>query len=182
MRYMLSRARPIVYILIISCVSIAAVLYKFRTDNIFACQASGYTADRYLSYCDVKNYGDYEHGAFWFDLEPAAQTSAANADALFLGDSRTQFAFSTAATERWFSSELAKYYLLGFIASENSVFARALLHKLKPRARVYVVAIGDFFEPTERVVAKTVLHDKGPRIDTKVSACYNSSIKRSVCE
>ena len=65
---------------------------------------------------------------------------------LFLGNSRVQFAFSTAATAQWFSSASASDHVLGFIGFENSIFARALLKKLKPRARVYVIAIGGFFE------------------------------------
>ena len=89
--------------------------------------------------------------------------SAANADVLFLGDSRIQFAFSTAATAKWFSSASAGYYLLGFFAFENSIFERALLHKLKPRAKVYVIAIGDFFQPFEGPVAKTIMHDGAER-------------------
>ena len=35
--------------------------------------------------------------------------------------------------------------------------------KLKPRARVYVIAIGGFFEPTERVIAKKVMHNHAAR-------------------
>ena len=155
--------RPTIYILILLSAFLASYLYKLRVDYIFSCPASGYTSDRYLTYCDATNYGDYEHGAFWFDLEPAAEMSAASADVLFLGDSRQQYAFSTAATANWFSSSSSSYYLLGFIVFENSIFARALLHKLKPRAQVYVIAIGDFFEASERPVAKIVMHDNAAR-------------------
>ena len=156
--------RPAIYILILLGACVASYLYKLRTDNIFGCQASGgYTSDRYLTHCEASNYGDYEHGAFWFDLEPTAEMSAAFADVLFLGDSRLQFAFSTAATAKWFSSASISYYLLGFVGSENSIFARALLHKLKPRAKVYVIAIDPFFEASERPVTKLVLHDGAAR-------------------
>ena len=131
-----------------------------RTRGVAACWIS---ADRYLTYCEAANYGDYEHGVFWFDLEPAAEMSAASADVLFLGDSRLQFAFSTAATAKWFSLASITYYLLGFAGSENSTFARALLHKLRPRAKVYVIGIDPFFEPSERPIAKPVLHDGAAR-------------------
>src|ERR1700730_18362472 len=87
-------ARPMIYILIFLSAFVAAFLYKLRTDYIFACPATGYGSDRFLTHCEVPNYGDYEHGAFWFDLEPAAQISAANADVLFVGNSRVQHAFS----------------------------------------------------------------------------------------
>jgi hypothetical protein len=42
----------------------------------------------------ICDYGDYKHGAFWFDLEPAAVNFARNAD----GNSRIQIALSTPAT------------------------------------------------------------------------------------
>lgn len=163
------KERPGIYILILLAVCVAASLYRSRADSIFACQASGYTSDRYLAYCDAKSYGDYEHGAFWFDLEPRADTAAANADVLFLGNSRVQFAFSTDATAKWFSSALARYYLLGFVAYENSIFFQALLHKLKPRAEVYVISLDDFFERSERPITKTLIHDSAalPRYEVK---------------
>ena len=165
----LFRERPAIYILILLAACAASFLYKLRADTIFACPASGYTSDSYLAYCEATNYGDYEHGAFLFDLEPLAEKSAATADVLFLGGSHLQFAFSTAATAQWFSSASASYYLLGFVAFENSIFARALLHKLKPRAKVYVIALNDFFESSERPIAKTVMHDAAarPRYEVK---------------
>jgi hypothetical protein len=174
------KERPAIYILILLGVCVAAGLYKTRADSIFACQARGYTSDRYLSYCDAKSYGDYEHGVFWFDLEPRASMAAANADVLFLGGSRLQFAFSTAATAQWFSSELARYYLLGFVAFENSIFARALLHKLKPKAKVYVIALDDFFEPSERPIAKTLMQDGSARYRYEVKR-FSQILHQAIC-
>ena len=159
----LLRARPAIYIMILLGAFIASSVYHFRVNNIFACPASGYTSDRYLAHCDAANYGDYEHGAYWFDLEPAAEMSAASADVLFLGDSRVQFAFSTAATAQWFSSASIRYHLLGFVAFENSIFARALLHRLKPRAKVYVIPVADFFQQSEAPEAKVIMQDDGAR-------------------
>jgi hypothetical protein len=165
-RDFLFMGRPIVYILILLGACVSSYFYKLRVADIFSCQASGYTSDTYLAYCDAPYYGDYDHGAFWFDLEPLAEISATSADVLFLGNSRMQFAFSTAATTRWLAS--ARYYLLGFLDFENSIFARALLDKLKPKAKVYVIAIDDFFEPTERPLAKIVMHGSaGPRYQVK---------------
>jgi hypothetical protein len=158
----LFKERPAIYILILLAACAASFLYQLRADNIFACPASGYTSDRYLSNCDT-SYGDYEHGAFWFDLEPAAEMSAASADVLFLGDSRMLLAFSTAATTSWFSSASVSFYLLGFYGFENSIFERPLLHKLKPRAEVYVIPVGDFFQPFEAPIAKNIMRDGAAR-------------------
>jgi hypothetical protein len=158
----LFKERPAIYILILLAACAASFLYQLRADNIFACPASGYTSDRYLSNCDT-SYSDYEHGAFWFDLEPAAEMSASSADVLFLGDSRMLLAFSTTATTKWFSSASVSFYLLGFYGFENSIFERALLHKLKPRAEVYVIPVGDFFQPFEAPIAKNIMHNSAAR-------------------
>ena len=157
------KGRPAIYIMILLGAFVAAGVFHLRVDSIFACPASGYTSDRYLAHCDAANYGDYEHGAYWFDLEPAAAMSAAGADVLFLGDSRVQFAFSTAATAQWFSSASIRFHLLGFVAFENSIFARALLHTLKPRAEVYVIPVADFFQKSEAPEAKVIMQDDAAR-------------------
>jgi hypothetical protein len=130
---------------------------------IFACQADGYTADRYLAACNATQYGDYEHGAFWFDLEPAAQNFAKNADVLFLGSSRLQMALSTPATVNWFAAASARYYLLGFAEYANMIMADAMLRKIRPRAKVYVINVDDFFETSETPPVKKILHDPKAR-------------------
>ena len=155
--------RPTIYIMILLSAFIASSVYHFRVDDIFAFPASGYTSDRYLAHCDAANYGDYEHGAYWFGLEPAAEKSAARADVLFLGDSRVQFAFSTPATAQWFSSASIRYHLLGFVAFENSIFARALLQRLKPTAKVYIIPVADFFQQSEAPEAKVIMQDDAAR-------------------
>lgn len=176
----LFKGRLTVYILILLSTFVVSYLYQLRTNGIFKCPASGYTSDRFLSVCEAKNYGDYEHGAFWFDLEPAAEISAASADAVFLGNSRVQFAFSTPATAQWFSSASASYYLLGFIGYENSIFARALLHKLKPRAKIYIINTLGFFQQSEAPIAKIVMHNNSARTRYEVKRLWQF-IHKSIC-
>ena len=67
--------RPLVYACLIIGVALVANLYRIRTHTIFACQADAYSSDRYIAYCNGANYGDYEHGAFHFDLEPPQRIS-----------------------------------------------------------------------------------------------------------
>jgi hypothetical protein len=122
-----------------------------------------YSSDRYLSYCNATSYGDYDHGAIWFGLEPAADAAAANARVLFLGNSRVQYAFSSKATAGWFSSLAESYYLLGFSHEENYTFEAPLLRKLHPRAKVYVINIDSFFERSETAPGKTVMRDEAAR-------------------
>jgi hypothetical protein len=156
-------SRPMIYIGVILAAALAASAYKSWTESIFSCPASGYSSDRYIAYCNGAGYADYEHGAFGFDLEPSAQNFARNADVVFLGNSRLQFALSTVATTDWFSAASARYYLLGFTYSENVTFIEGLLRKIRPKARVYVINVDDFFDRSETPPAKVVLHDPEAR-------------------
>ena len=152
-----------VYIFVILLALFAAYVYKIRKETIFACQASLYSSDRYIASCNGTRYADYEHGAFAFGLEPQAENFARDADVLFLGNSRLQFAFSTSATTDWFSAASARYYLLGFTYFENMVFAEELLREIRPQAKVYVINVDDFFDRTETPPVKTILHDPTAR-------------------
>jgi hypothetical protein len=110
-----------------------------------------------VSDCTATSYGDYDHGAFWFGLEPQAQRAAAEADVLVVGSSRLQFAFGGTATASWFSALGVRHYLLGFSHSETVVFFGPLLSKIRPRAKVYVINVDRFFDdrvspPTEQIL------------------------------
>jgi hypothetical protein len=142
----LRKVRPQLYIIICVLVIVGAYGYKLRIEGIFACPADrGYSSNAYLAYCNVTSYGDYDHGAFWFGLEPEAKHSAADAQVLFLGSSRMQFAFSAPVTKQWFSSSNLRHYLLGFSHTENSVFTAPLLEKISSKAKFYVINVDRFF-------------------------------------
>jgi hypothetical protein len=153
--------RPRLYICRLTLSVAGTYLFKLRTQGIFACTAEGYYAPTsYLGYCDAKAYGDYDHGAFWFGLEPEAQRSAANAQVLFLGSSRMQFAFSSQTTDRWFAAAAVPHYLLGFTHTENETFLGPLLAKLRPRAKVYVINVDRFFTDQETEPGADLLHNR----------------------
>ncbi len=140
---------------------LAAAFHRLRADSIFGCQAAGYAADRYLSYCQTDGYGDFDHGAFWFDLEPEATQSATKADLLFVGNSRMQYAFSTDAAREWLTQNGSPYFLLGFAYHPRVLFQRALIHRLRPQARVYVINLDTFFQENASIPANTVMNDPG---------------------
>lgn len=152
-----------IYISMILVAALGASLYKARTQTIFACQGDLYSADRYIAYCNGVGYGDYEHGAFALGLEPVALAHAREADVLFLGNSHLQVAFSTLATAEWFSAISGRYYLMGFTYYENMVFAKALLHRIRPTAKVYVINVDNFFRQWESPPAKEALIDPDAR-------------------
>jgi hypothetical protein len=159
----LAASRPMIYICMVLAAALIGYGLEIRTRGIFACPAAGYASDRYLAYCNGAHYGDYEHGAFYFDLEPSVQHFVRRADVLFLGNSRLQVAFSAAATADWFAAQSARYYLMGFGSFENEDFAERLLRAIRPRARVYVINLDNFFDPSETPPAKVVEHDPGAR-------------------
>ena len=137
------------YISVILVMTLVVYMYQLRTQSIFACPANFYDSDHYIVYCGARGYGEYERGPFWFDLEPSARAFAKNADVLFLGDSRLQVGFSTAATANWFSAASTRYYLLGFGGLENMVFAGGLLRRIQPKATVYVMHVDGFLTRSE---------------------------------
>lgn len=165
-------SRPGLYIVLIICAILGAYGYKLRTEGIFSCPATGYAPDWYLAYCHADGYGDYEHGAFGFDLEPAAGQFAAGAKVLFLGSSRMQLALSTKTMADWFTSAATTYYLMGFGYTENVVFAREILRNIRPSAKLYVINVEGFFVESETPPARTVLRDSTARIRYSVKRTW----------
>jgi hypothetical protein len=152
-------ARSGAYLIVLLAVVLAAGIYRLRERSIFNCQATGYGADRYLAYCGAAAYGDYDYGAFWFDLEPSALAAAANAKVLFLGNSRMQFALSAKPTDDWFRAVSVPYYLLGFAYNGNARFAEPLVRRLGATPNVYVINLDLFFENSDTPPAAIVMRD-----------------------
>ena len=122
-----AKPRSGLYILVVLAAIVGAFVFHMRQAGIFTCPATAYGGDRYLGYCQGTAYGDYDHGALWFGLEPGVREAAAAADVLFVGNSRMQFGFSAPALGRWFEGSGASYYLLGFSHNETAKFTAPLL-------------------------------------------------------
>ena len=90
----------------------------------------GTIRNTYLSYCQATRYGDYDHGAFWFDLEPEAVEGAQARRRAVHREQPDAARVLTPATAAWFSTHGASYYLLGFSHNVNVVFETPLLAKL----------------------------------------------------
>lgn len=173
-------SRPTIYVCIVVFALFIGYAYYLRHFTILACQADLYSSDRYLADCEADAYGDYEHGAFWFDLEPDALDFAGKADVLFLGTSRAQLAFSTQATADWFSAASRSYYLIGFGFEENVLFTEKLLRKIHPKAAVYVINVDDFFKRFETRPVNTILHDPNARSAYEMKRRWQG-VHRSIC-
>jgi hypothetical protein len=173
--------RPGAYVAIVLMVVVASFAYSLRMNGIFSCQAAGYGSDRYAAYCQATKYGDYDHGAFWFDLEPEASSAAKNADVLFLGNSRMQFGFSSEAVSHWFSSAAVRYFLLGFSHDANHNFEAPLLDKLGPQAKVYVINSDLFFEEYLSPPVRAVTRDRSAKARYQQKRGWQR-IHRALCE
>ncbi len=113
--------------------------------------------DAFLAYCNDPQFGDYEHGAYFFDLEPSAIEHLRTADVIFFGDSRVQYAFSTDALQQYFRERSIRYYLLGFGYQDRASFASALVEKYHLEPKAVVIDADPFFDdylspPAARVV------------------------------
>jgi len=128
------------YFLILAGSGLAALAVFFvsliwRGDiSIAGCNPSKLSSQVFMAYCDQKAYADYEHGAFYFGIEPQAVANLKAAEVVFSGNSRLQYAFSTAATERYFAARGIRYYLAGFGYGESYGFFTELVkrHQLRP--------------------------------------------------
>lgn len=149
------------YVVAVVLALVATYAYKLRSHGVFACPAA--YQGTYLSDCNAAEYGDYDHGAFWFGLEPAAREAASRAQVLFLGNSRIQFALSAPATTRWFGERSIPFYSLGFSHYESVTFVTPVLERVKPRPRAVVINADRFFAEWQSPVSGQVMGDGGAR-------------------
>src|SRR6266511_5705275 len=76
-------------------------LARTTIDNI-DCKSSKYHEGDFLAYCQSKQYGDYEHGALYYGLEPGIRENIRTANVIVLVSSMAQAAFSTKAVRAYF--------------------------------------------------------------------------------
>lgn len=125
-----------------------AVLVFKRTDIfpwIGACNANGLDQEHYLAYCHTTRFGDYEHYAFWHDTETTQTENLKNAEVLFLGNSRTQFAFSTQAVIDFFDNNEMSFFLLGFGLGGRSNIPESLIEKFELKPKAVIINADPFF-------------------------------------
>jgi hypothetical protein len=115
----------------------------------------------FLAFCESPRYGDYEHGAYYFDLEPEAIENLRKAKVLFLGNSRAQFGFSTDEVRGYFNERSIPFYVMGFAYGESADFAKILIEKLQLRPKVLVINMDPFFAPGLSEPAQVILDQSG---------------------
>jgi hypothetical protein len=97
-----------VFVLAAATTALLAILAMY-INIVRDCDRAGFAEDRFVDVCHDEKFGDYAHGAFFYDLEPQTIKSLKNADVVFLGNSRTQFAFSGPAIVEFFHRRYLRF-------------------------------------------------------------------------
>jgi len=130
-------------------VCLGTLVFVFKRTDLFpwigACNPAGYSDDHYLAYCHSTRYGDYEHYAMYNATEPEAIDALGKADVLFLGNSNTQYAFSTQAVAQYFDHHSIPHYVMGFGQGAQSPVALAMIKKHALQPQMMVANIDPFF-------------------------------------
>lgn len=133
----------------------------------------------FLAYCANPQFADYEHGAYYKQLEPEAIASLERADVIVLGSSIAQMSFSTEATASYFGSRKLRYHLLGFGYTEGGHFELAVLSKAPPRAKLYIIHAYGFFSDFISTAGKTAMQEES-RV-AFLRRKYGAKIAHMVC-
>jgi hypothetical protein len=113
-------------------------------DN-FACRTQPHGSDDFLAYCRSVRYGDYEHGALYYGLEPKVRESIRAAQVLFLGSSRLQAAFAANATREYFRARGIRYFVMGFGYGDVSAFQQPIMERSGASPKAIVINADPFF-------------------------------------
>jgi ferredoxin len=113
-------------------------------DNL-ACRTQPRGPDDFLAYCQSVRYGDYEHGALYYGLEPKVRESIRAAQVLFLGSSRLQAAFAANATREYFRARGIRYFVMGFGYGGASAFEQPVMERSGASPKVIVINADPFF-------------------------------------
>ena len=126
----------------VSAVVTSMVMTTF--DN-FACRTPSHDSDEFLAYCESAGYGDYEHGALYYGLEPKVRESIRTAQVLFLGSSRIQAALAANAAREYFRARGIRHFVMGFGGGDGSPFAQPVMERSRALPKVIVINADPFF-------------------------------------
>ncbi|HBR97562.1 MAG TPA: hypothetical protein DD979_09315 [Gammaproteobacteria bacterium] len=141
----------------------ASIIVVWKRADIFpwigGCNPQGYDDTSFMAYCHSSRYGDYEHRAFWHGLEAGLIEPVREADVLFLGNSRTQYAFSTDAIARYFEQSPLTHYVFGFGMGSQNFVAEKMADKFDLRPSAVVINADPFFTDRISVTNQNMLED-----------------------
>jgi hypothetical protein len=130
---------------VMAFISAVVTPVAIMTFDNFACRTQPHGPDDFLAYCRSLRYGDYEHGALYYGLEPKASESIRAAQVLFLGNSRLQAAFAANAPREYFRARGIRYFVMGFGYGDASPFAQRVMERSRPSPKLIVINADPFF-------------------------------------
>ena len=108
------------------------------------CDAHPSSNDAYIAYCLDREYGDFEHEAFYFGLNKTGR-ALAESQVLFLGNSKMQYAFSRDNVAPFFEERNARFFVMGFGHGEQSRFPELILQRHPARPALAIINVDPFF-------------------------------------
>ncbi len=145
------------------------------------CWGGGYEQNSWMAYCELKQFGDYEHAAVYFGLEPEVAPKIEQAEVITLSGSRLQEALSISGTADWFLAHQFSLYMLGFGFDEQSGFAEMLFSKYHARPKVLIINVDPYL--TGELSGPAQLIRSSPQIEkgTALSLKRFEDLHRSLC-
>jgi hypothetical protein len=138
------------------------------------CNGTPFPSDSYIAYCLDREYGDYEHEAFYFGLSRTAD-ALAETRVLFLGNSKMQYAFSRANVAPFFAERRTTFFVMGFRHGEQSRFAELVLRRHPARPALAVINVDPFF--TDGITEPAAFPVQHP-IAGWIDAIFKSAMQR----
>jgi hypothetical protein len=108
------------------------------------CNANQSSRDAYIAYCLDREYGDFEHEAFYFGLNNTDR-ALAETQVLFLGNSKMQYAFSRDNVAPFFDERNARFFVMGFGHGEQSRFPELVLRRHPARPALAIINVDPYF-------------------------------------
>jgi hypothetical protein len=137
------------YVAIFTAVAFVSALVTpvaIMTFDNFKCRTPP-GSDDFLAYCRSVRYGDYEHGALYYGLEPKVHQNIRAAQVLFLGSSRLQAGFAANATREYFRARGIRYFVMGFGYGDVSAFEQPVMERSGASPKLIVINADPFFVP-----------------------------------
>ena len=153
------RTRSIGYLLVTISVAIGSGLlanFIYWASEVASCRYANQSG-AYLSYCGHPLFGNYEHGAFEWEMRSVSVAALKEADIIILGSSVIQVALSTDAAEAYFRDIGARPYLFGFSHGEENLFPERLLRRFAPKPKLVIINTDPFFNDRLTDIAKDVV-------------------------
>jgi hypothetical protein len=155
-------------------------LAQMTIDNL-QCQSSGYSDNSFLALCHNDRYGDYEHGALYYGIEPGLRDGIRTADVIFLGNSMGQAAFSSKTLRDYFHDRNVRFFVMGFGYGELSPFALAVWKKWRPAPKLLVINADPFFGDGVSAPGREALRGRPEYLLRLVLKMLFQRVHRAVC-